>query len=568
MAVASPNSHFSTAMERTGQWVFSQEVPADVVVEIGDSRFPLHKFLLVARSGYMRRRILEANPSEVVRVDLSGLPGGAEAFEKAAKFCYGVNFEITVHNVAALRCAAEYLEMTEEADPGGGSSSLARRAEEFLSQAALKTLPGAVAVLRSCEEGLLPWAEELRILQRCVDVIALKACNESNFPDASLASGGRPSSPPRHAPFQKVALRHALSHRGRLPAIPPRVAAYLTSSSLPRPPPGPAPAAAPPPSPGGARRHTLAGGLLESIRAPSSPRTAATPRSPVGFLCLLLRPRSPSPCHRLPPRAERRIAAKSLDSRIIADSFEHEAAAGAGAGGLLYGGGAALCSAAMQKVARTVDAFVSEIATDVDLSVSKFAGIAGALPKSSRHFDDDLYRAVDIYLKAHSDLDEIEREKVCSVMDPLRLSYEARLHAAQNKRLPLQIVLHALYYDQLKLRSSSASQPQAAAVPKQHGDASLTRENEALRSELARMRLYVSELERTNAPALAASKSSSATPGPPKKPTTFFASVSRKLGKLNPFRHGGAKDTSMLHDDAAAGGVDVTKPRRRRFSIS
>ncbi|URD81928.1 NPH3 family [Musa troglodytarum] len=38
-------------------------------------------------------------------------------------------------------------------------------------------------------------------------------------------------------------------------------------------------------------------------------------------------------------------------------------------------------------------------------------------------------------------------------MDPLKLSYEARLHASQNKRLPLQIVLHALCYDQLKLRS-------------------------------------------------------------------------------------------------------------------
>lgn len=168
--------------------------------------------------------------------------------------------------------------------------------------------------------------------------------------------------------------------------------------------------------------HSRRRALLESIVSLLPPDRDAP--LPVGFLCLLLRAAIALAVSTASRRElERRIAASldqaaaadllavaldpagervtDLDSirRIIAGFVEHEAGAGAGAGGLLYGGGAALCSAAMQKVARTVDAFVSEIATDVDLSVSKFAGIAGALPKSSRHFDDDLYRAVDIYLK-------------------------------------------------------------------------------------------------------------------------------------------------------------------------
>ena len=101
-----------------------------------------------------------------------------------------------------------------------------------------------------------------------------------------------------------------------------------------------------------------------------------------------------------------------------------------------------------------MDEVAAEMATEESLGISKFVGVAGAVPKDARASHDCLYRAVDMYLKTHPGLDEIEREKVCSVMDPLRLSYQARLHASQNKRLPLQAVLSALYYDQLKLRSA------------------------------------------------------------------------------------------------------------------
>lgn len=57
------------------------------------------------------------------------------------------------------------------------------------------------------------------------------------------------------------------------------------------------------------------------------------------------------------------------------------------------------CSTALQRVAKTVDAYLSEIATCTDLSISKFNGIASVIPKGARKVDDDLYRAIDIYLK-------------------------------------------------------------------------------------------------------------------------------------------------------------------------
>ena len=167
-------------------------------------------------------------------------------------------------------------------------------------------------------------------------------------------------------------------------------------------------------------------------------------------------------------------------------------------------------------------------------------------------------------LQAHPNLDEIEREKVCSVMDPLKLSYEARVHASQNKRLPVQIVLHALYYDQLKLRSglpAEDAKDAAAARNQLQTDVSLVRENEALRAELTKMKLFITDMQRGGTAATVGSTGTSTSKALTRRPT-FFSSMSKTLGKLNPFKHG-SKDTSHIEDV-----VDVTKPRRRRFSIS
>ena len=168
-------------------------------------------------------------------------------------------------------------------------------------------------------------------------------------------------------------------------------------------------------------------------------------------------------------------------------------------------------------------------------------------------------------MQAHPNLDEIEREKVCSVMDPLKLTYEARLHASQNKRLPVQIVLHTFYYDQLKLRSGADDQPDAAATRSElQSDASLARENEALRSELTKMKLHISDMQKNKGRSAKRISAGAAAATSGSRKHTFFSSMSKTLGKLNPFKHG-SKDTSHIDDSIA---VDITKPRRRRFSIS
>lgn len=136
------------------------------------SNYSVLQFPLVARSGRIRKLLSNAGETENSnRLELADVPGGAEAFDLAAKFCYGINFEITTSNVAVLRCAAEYLEMTESY----GESNLVARTEAYLSEAVLQSLADSIAVLHNCEK-LLPLAEDLGIVSRCIEAAATKAC--------------------------------------------------------------------------------------------------------------------------------------------------------------------------------------------------------------------------------------------------------------------------------------------------------------------------------------------------------------------------------------------------------
>lgn len=510
----------------------------------------------------IRRKIAEDPTDAASEILLSAIPGGAEAFEKAVMFCYGVNFEITVRNVVEILCAAEYLEMTEELCEG----NLATRADEFLKKAALNDLLSSLTTLRSCES-FLPLAEDMKIVQRCVDAVALKACKESNFPTRS---------PPRWWAFELSAVSPAFLQKiitsMRLRGANSRtlsiaITAYaqqslaelLTPSDTDSPP-----------------AYSISQkALLESLVAILPPDIPL----PIGFLCCLLRAaiflNSATASRQELERAITEVLDQASVGDLLTISLDYR---GQNIVGLVsvfqilsgfvdkarkaHGGGALLStSKAMQTVVRTVDSYLGDIATDEKLSVSKFVTIAGAFPASARRFDDDLYRAVDIYLKAHPNIDEIEKEKTCSVMDPLKLSYEARLHASKNKRLPMQIVLRTLYYDQLKLTSvglddvSMVDDDVASLRGRIKVDTSLAKENVALKLQLDKMKAHISQLEKGQT-------SSISTPKSLKKPHKFLSTMSKKFEKLK--NHFTSKDTSSIVEHVA----QVAKPRKRRFSMS
>lgn len=148
------------------------------------------QFPLVSRSGRIRKLLLEAKDSKVSRIAIPSVPGGPEAFELAAKFCYGVNVEITLSNVAMLRCVAHFLEMTEEF----AEKNLDTRTEVYLKEMVFPNISSSISVLHHCE-ALLPIPEEVNLVSRIITAIANNACKEQLTSGLSKLDHNFPSKP-------------------------------------------------------------------------------------------------------------------------------------------------------------------------------------------------------------------------------------------------------------------------------------------------------------------------------------------------------------------------------------
>ncbi|CAI9753671.1 unnamed protein product [Fraxinus pennsylvanica] len=93
--------------------------------------------------------------------------------------------------------------------------------------------------------------------------------------------------------------------------------------------------------------------------------------------------------------------------------------------------------AALIKVVKLVDCYLSEAAIDSNLTLSEFVALASALPGHARTMDDGLYRAIDTYLKNRTELNH-------HVLLGL-------IQSAQNERLPIRAVVQVLFAEQNKL---------------------------------------------------------------------------------------------------------------------
>ncbi|XP_054783026.1 BTB/POZ domain-containing protein At5g48800-like [Prosopis cineraria] len=571
---------------RCSEWIF-RDVPSDITIDVSGVIFSLHKFPLVSRSGRIRSLVAEHRDSDISRIELLNLPGGSESFELAAKFCYGINFEITSTNVAQLCCVSDFLEMTEEFS----KDNLGSRAEEYLDSIVCKNLEMCIEVLQQCEN-LLPLADELKIVNRCIEAIASKACAEqiaSSFSRLEYSSSGRlhmsrqakcdgdwwieDLSVLRIDMYQRVIT--AMKRRGVRPeSIGASLVSYaqkeLTKkSSLWNP----------------SSQIKVDSDLIGHEKLVVETIVSLLPVEklavPITFLFGLLRSAVMLDCtisSRLD--LERRIGSH-LDVATIDDllipSFKHE-------GDTLFDVDTVhrillnFCQqddseddlddasvfesdsprsptqTALVKVAKLVDNYLAEIAPDANLKLSKFMVIAETLPAHARTVHDGLYRAIDIYLKAHPGLSDLEKKKLCKLLDFQKLSQEAGAHAAQNERLPLQSIVQVLYFEQLRLRnalccSSVEDDPRpmhqswrmssgalSAAMSPRDNYASLRRENRELKLELARLRMRLNDLERDHV----FLKRDMAKSGSRK----FMSSFSRRISKLNFFGLGSSRGSS------------------------
>lgn len=135
---------------------------------------------MALKSGYINRLAFrsngsssDSNLSSIIQMD--SIPGGAKIFEQVVRFCYGLKIDATATNIAPLYCAAHFLEMNDDLDPG----NLISKAEAFLSFIVLSSWKDTFRVVRSCES-VSTWAKDLQIVKQCSESIAWKACSDTN----------------------------------------------------------------------------------------------------------------------------------------------------------------------------------------------------------------------------------------------------------------------------------------------------------------------------------------------------------------------------------------------------
>ncbi|KAL5753111.1 hypothetical protein ACOSQ2_023618 [Xanthoceras sorbifolium] len=598
----------STAMKRTSDWIFSQEIPSDVTVYVGGVSFSLHKFPLVSKCGYIRKVVSESSEADLSVIEIPDVPGGAGAFELAAKFCYGINFEIGTENIALLRCAAEYLEMTEDYAVG----NLVGRAEAYLNEVALNSLAGAVTVLHM-SENLLPIADQVKLVSRCIDAVAYIVCKESQFSVSDRADSGTEGaisamvSHPKPIVdwwaedlavlridlFQRVLV--AMMARGfKQFALGPVLMLYAQKSLR-----------------GletfGKGRKKIEPQQEHEKRVILETIVSLLPRErnalSVSFLSMLLRAaiylETTVACRLdLEKRMALQLGQAVLDDllipaysftgdtlfdvdtvqRIMMNYLEYEVEGSR----LSFNTDDEFVShplSDMEWVGKLMENYLAEIASDRNLTVSKFINLAELIPEQARITEDGIYRAIDIYLKAHPALSDMERKKVSSLMDCQKLSREACAHAAQNDRLPVQTVVQVLYYEQQRLRDvmngnvmggDSPAFPSKVNLystdihPVSDELSSLRRENEDLKIELVKMKMRMKEIEKSSFKSTANSPMSNtqlSAERPPLPRKSFMNSVSKKLGRLYPFVRADGVSPST-----PKGRVKPSKDRRHSIS--
>ncbi|KAJ9564074.1 hypothetical protein OSB04_000040 [Centaurea solstitialis] len=462
-------------------WFCTTGLPSDVVVDVDDMTFHLHKFPLMAKCRKLHDLITEqeanvtpnreqeneeiqeeneaaaeAEEERHCRVRFPDFPGGPEAFETAAKFCYAVKIELTPSNVASLRCAGEALEMTEEYSEG----NLISKTERFLSQTVFRSLRDSIQTLKSCER-LIPLAERLGVVERCIDSIAAKvsAMDPSLFGwPVNEPSNAGAANPHGHGdwwldeltflapPFFKRVI-HAMKGQHLSYEIIENCLLRFAKTHIPGSIGHPGSRCRPLYLQRSSTTVKLFFGMLRTANIlNTSDETKSTLEKKIGSrfeLATLDDLLMPSYSYLTETLYDvdcvQRILTHFLDS--VEDG-----------------------TPALTLVGKLIDGYLSEIALDANLKPGKFCELAGALPEQARVYDDGLYRSVDVYIKAHQWIPESDRERVSSVLDCRKLTLEACTHAAQNERLPLRAVVQVLFFEQLQLRHAIAGTLMAVDV--------------------------------------------------------------------------------------------------------
>ncbi|KAK4851116.1 hypothetical protein QYF36_012528 [Acer negundo] len=463
-------SMVAEALERRNKnWIFRTKIASDLIVQVGDSIFHLHKLPVVSKSEYLNRLVFERRSngergSKSPKIHLDNLPGGTETFELVVKFCYGWKVDVTATNIAALYSAAHFLEMSDDLEKG----NLISKTEAFLSFVMFSSWKDTFQILKSCES-VTSRAKEFHILKRCSEAIAWRACiNQKAFDlddfDANNTQELKPEGiVDRSWWFEDVSsLRidhfteviESIKRKGMKSelvglCITKWTAKWLSQISF------------------GLNNITPKHLTRQLRRVTTESLIKILPEEENSVSCnfllhllklgLLMKING-----ELSKKLERRIASM-LEQCCVADLLVKNH----GENETVYDVDTVIrvveryVSSVLRDpapgifvVGRLVDGYLTLLARDKHFKANSFQLLAQALPKTARHCDDNLYQAMDIYFKWHPNLTEEERTSVCKTMEYHKLSQEARQHMMKNDRLPVRLRTQLILLEQVNVTRS------------------------------------------------------------------------------------------------------------------
>lgn len=386
---------------------------------------------MLLKCGLLQRLCSDSDDGdeEPVPVALHDIPGGEEAFELCAKFCYGISISISAANLVPAMLAARFLRMTEAVAKG----NLVAKLETFFDSCVLQGWKDSVAALQAAWR-VSGWSES-RVVQPCIDSIVEKILAPPAMVTWSYTytRPGYTRKPHQSVPkdwwtedvseldievFRSVISTVRASRLLPPPLIGEALHVYACKHL-----------ADPLRAVNGVLHHAAADDTLARQRRVLESVVTMIPGEPGSvtgrFLLRLLRVANYVGASSSTRAQLIRQAGSQLDEARAADLFiplPSDAEA--------YDVGAAEAvlehflaqfkrpatpderrrmSAAMDKVARVFDEYLRTIALDRDFPVRKFVDLVECLPDIARSDHDGLYYAIDIYLRVRK-INHLQRD--------------------------------------------------------------------------------------------------------------------------------------------------------------
>ncbi|KAJ8767901.1 hypothetical protein K2173_020841 [Erythroxylum novogranatense] len=552
-----PAGKVSGFRKEGNDWFCNAGLPSDISVLVDGVNFHLHKFPLASKCGKIAH-ICDGTLEKNLTTRLNEFPGGPDTFLLAVKFCYGLRVELTPRNIVVLYCAADYLEMTDEY----GEDNLLPKSENFFHKNVMRNWKHCILALQSSDL-VIQRADRLQITNKCLNSLSMMACTDPSLfgwpmmmygslqsPGGSILwnginTGARIRSTESDWWFEDISylsvvlferLINTMKTKGIRPESLAGAIMYYARKYL----------------PGLGRWQSAQGGKKRTVASFSLTPAVVDQRFLIETIEKLLpEKKGKSFCRFLlgllrialilgvnktcRNSLERKIGMQlelaTLDSLLIPSYSDSDTLYDidcvqriihhfmSSESRITSFSPSSLdletspSSEPLRKVAKLIDNYIAEVASDVNLKPKKMRSLVEALPDSSRSLHDGLYRALDIYLKSHTWLSDKEREELCNIIDYQKLSIDACAHASQNERLPIRVILQVLFFEQMQLRTALASclhvldtenapggpvsdqTDMAGQIVRRDGWVAVVRENQVLKVDMENMRSRVGELE-------------------------------------------------------------------------